>query len=76
MAPVICEKMTSFWYLNVYILLLGPSPSTSAFDRLASSFCDSFDHALVDMEFHQFAELVVARLNKDIRREVIASEYY
>lgn len=76
MAPVICEKMTSFWYLNVYILLLGPSPSTSAFDRLGSSFCDAFDHALMDMKFHQFVKLVIACLNKDIRREVIAPEYY
>ncbi|CAO2199706.1 unnamed protein product [Urochloa humidicola] len=47
----------------------GPSPSTSAFDRLASSFCDAFDRELMDMEFHQFTRTAIAYLNNDISKE-------
>ncbi|CAL4966188.1 unnamed protein product [Urochloa decumbens] len=47
----------------------GPSPSTSAFDRLASSFCEAFDRELMDMEFHQFTRTAIAYLNKDIAKE-------
>jgi hypothetical protein len=52
-------------------MYLGPSPWTSAFDGLASSFCDAFDRALMDMEFHQFTRTAVAYLNKDIAKQVI-----
>uniref|UniRef100_A0A0A8Z1P6 DUF1618 domain-containing protein n=1 Tax=Arundo donax TaxID=35708 RepID=A0A0A8Z1P6_ARUDO len=45
------------------------SQSPSAFDRIAASFSDACDRAIVDMEFRQFTRIALADLNKDITEE-------
>jgi hypothetical protein len=54
---------------------LRPAARTprAPFDEVAGSFCDAFDRAIMDMEFHQFTRTAVAYLNKDIAKEVTRS---
>ncbi|GJN38218.1 hypothetical protein PR202_gb27241 [Eleusine coracana subsp. coracana] len=43
--------------------------SYSPFDRLATSFGEACDNAIVDMEFHRFISMALADLNKGVTEE-------
>ncbi|KAK3128873.1 hypothetical protein QOZ80_6BG0467550 [Eleusine coracana subsp. coracana] len=56
--------------LKVSIGSLYRKQSHSPFDRVAASFSDACDNALLDMEIEQFTKIALDELNKDITEKM------